>query len=379
MNSQETWKRFVEMDAIPRRAESIQALHNYFCEHKDQIAQPLTELFDSFCRHIVDQQLEGSRRKCASIQLSLLRTRLQEDHLEYMFEAFDLSSVDQIEMTSFRYRADWIYHFWDVWYQYCDEQRRKYAQHIQLPLLEAWVREQVPPFHEYMTHAVRYAMKEISVLPSFCSLQKEKSFEVRVGEFRDPKQTESVYRINEVQRLSVSCKGWLESLLEQEYIYEHIQGVDISRGNYSEINLNYARLEQVNLRDCIIQNGYLLGTRFQRCDCRQSDFRGSVMIDADFRECNLEEAWFDQTYAVRDLMNEERGAIFGIHGVCFQRANLTKASFRNAQVAGDFTYAVLDGADFTGADLTGSRMLKQDEQRVVLSEEQRSSICWLES
>ncbi|WP_164515181.1 pentapeptide repeat-containing protein [Paenibacillus lentus] len=378
MNSQEAWERFVEVDASPRRTESIQALHNYFCEHKDQITRSVIELFDLFFQHIVEQQLEGSRGKCASIQLSLLRTRLQEGHLEYMLEAFELGLPDQVEMTPFRYHADWIYSLWDSWYQYCDEQRRKYAQHIQSPLLEAWAREQVPPFHEYMTHAVRYAMEEISVLPSFSSLQKEKKFEVRVGEYRDSEQTESVYRINEVQRLSVSCKGWLESLLEQEYIYEHIQGVDVSRGGYSKINLNYARLEQVNFRDCTIQNSYLLGTRFQRCDCRQSDFRGSVMIDADFRDCNLEEAWFDQVYAVRNLMNEERGIIFGIHGVCFQRANLTKASFRYAQVTGDFTYAVLDEVDFTGADLTGSRMLKQDEQRVILSEEQRSSICWVE-
>ncbi|RRJ61876.1 pentapeptide repeat-containing protein [Paenibacillus oralis] len=378
MNSQEAWERFVEVDALPQRTESIRALHDYFCEHKDQIAQQLTECFDSFCQHIAEQQTAGSIGKCASIHLSLLRTRLPEGHLEYMFEAFDSSTADQIKITPFRYRADWIYEFLNTWSQYCEEQRRKYAMQIPIPLLEAWMHEQIPLFHEYMTHAMRYAMERVSELSSFCNLQKEVSFEVRGGEFRDSMQTESVYRINEVQRLSVSCKGWLESLIEQGYIYEHIQGVDVSGGNFAGINLNYARLEQVNFRDCIVHNSYLLGTQFQQCDCRGADFRGSVMMDADFRDCDLEEAWFDQIYAVQDLMNEARGVIFGVHGVCFQRANLTNASFRDAQVAGDFTYAALDGVDFTGADLAGSRMLRRDAERVALSEEQRSSICWVE-
>lgn len=378
MNSQEAWQRFVEADALPQRTESIRTLHRYFCGHKDQISQQLTELMDSFCQYLADQQADGSIGKCVSIHLSLLRTRLLEGHLEYMLEGFDLVSMGRIALTPFRYQADWIYDLLHTWFQDCDAQRRKYAGQIQLPLLEGWMREQVLIFHEYMVHAMRYAMERVSELPSFCNLKKEASFDVRVGEFRDAKQTESVYRINEIQRLSVSCKGWLESLIEQGYIYEHIQGVDISYGNYAEINLNYARLEEVNFSGCIVQNSYLLGTRFQQCDCRQADFRGSAMIDADFRDCNLEEAWFDGIYAVRDLMNEAQGLIFGVHGLCFQRANLTNASFRHAQVAGDFTYAVLDGVDFTGADLTGSYMLKRDEQRVALTEEQRRSICWLE-
>ncbi|MMZ57271.1 Pentapeptide repeats (8 copies) [compost metagenome] len=59
-------------------------------------------------------------------------------------------------------------------------------------------------------------------------------------------------------------------------------------------------------------------------------------------------------------------------------ANLKNASFQGARIAGDFSYAELEGIDFTGAELTGSRMLKRDIFKVSLTENQHRSITWIE-
>ncbi|WP_178075722.1 pentapeptide repeat-containing protein [Paenibacillus oralis] len=167
-------------------------------------------------------------------------------------------------------------------------------------------------------------------------------------------------------------------MLEHQYVHEHIAKVDLSQGNYQGINLNYARFEDVDFTASNMRNSYLLGTKFERCSCDHADFRHSVLIDADFRNCSLENARFDHILASRDLMNEQHAVVFGVRGMLFQQANLTHASFRNAQIAGDFRGAILNGADFSGADLSGSCMFKRDMNLVSLNESQRQSIRWVE-
>ncbi|MDR0266770.1 pentapeptide repeat-containing protein [Paenibacillus sp.] len=220
-------------------------------------------------------------------------------------------------------------------------------------------------------------MEQIQFLPSFQSIEKELIFEIRVGEYKDKEITESVFRTNELQRPSVTCKGWLEIGLKHAYMFDHISHVDISQGNYEGIQLNYTRFEQVNVSGSNFKNGLLIGSKFTDCSCGQADFHESIVFDADFRDCGLEGALFDDVIGGRDVMSEKHGTFFGLHGIRFERANLRNASFRNAQIAGDFTHAELEGTDFTGAVLAGSRMLSCDASKVSLTEEQMKSIIWV--
>ncbi|WP_164515180.1 pentapeptide repeat-containing protein [Paenibacillus lentus] len=244
--------------------------------------------------------------------------------------------------------------------------------------LDYWRREQVDPFHVYMVHAVRYAVEHLISLPSYQELAKDTQFEICVGEYGDIDLSESVYCCNSQQKSSTAYKQWLGKKLDHEYAYEHIADVDISDGHYEGIQLNFTRLERVNLSGSHLQSSYLLSSKFEACDCSEVDFYGSVMFDASFRGCNLERACFDEITGGRDVMNENYGLMFGIHGVQFQGANLRAASFQNAVIAGDFRGALLEGIDFTGADLAGSKMLSRDQSLVSLSESQRQSIVWVE-
>lgn len=378
MNRIEAWEHFLEQGVLPHRTEQIKALHHYFCVQKNKIAEQIVAFFDRFCEEVRQLQTAGTMKKCANIHMSLLRTSLLEGHPVYMLEAVDMESLGKIGVTPFRYDAGWIYSFLDNWDRLCEENRRGYMDQINRPAFEAWKNEQLYPFHAYMVHALRYAMDAVRELSSFQNIDKEAYFDIRVGEYRDNEVSESVYRRNVRTKPSITCKGWLENRLEHEYIHEHIGRVDLSYGFYEGINLNYARFEDVSLTGSNIQNSLLLGTRFEQCQCDQVNFGGSVLYDADFRGCNLEQARFDGVLGERDSMNEKHGMFFGIHGVRFQGANLKNASFRDARIAGDFTYAELEGIDFTRSELTGSRMLQRDVFKVSLTEEQRQAICWVE-
>ncbi|AKG33269.1 hypothetical protein VK70_00450 [Paenibacillus durus ATCC 35681] len=378
MHDTEIWNHFIEEDVMPQRNQQVKSLHNYYVRHKKQILDQLVPLFDRFCQNVQLLQQEGHLQKCACIHVSLLRTSLNEGRPVYMLEASGRDTESNVQLTPFRYDAGWIYGFADAWDQACEEKRKHYMNRIQRHSFEAWKTEQLYPFHVYMVHAVRYAMDTIRQLVSFQSIEKDSHFEVRVGEYRDHEVSESVYRVNERQRTSITCKGWLENRSDQEYIYEHIARVDLSRGHYEGIDLNYARFEEVTLTGSRFGGSRMLGTRFERCVCDQADFAESLLVDADFRDCDLTYARFDRVLGDRDMVVEAHGLVFGLNGVQFQRANLTHASFRDAKIAGDFTGSKLEETDFTGADLTGSRMLERDAFRVALTKEQRETITWVE-
>ncbi|CAM4484907.1 MAG: pentapeptide repeat-containing protein [Paenibacillus macerans] len=378
MNQQEAWARFLGQDALPYRIQYILELHRYYLEHRDAIMQSFLPVFDQLCHEVSLQQQEEKMLECLGIRISLLRTSFLDGEPVYMLEAYDEQTVDGVQITPYRYQAGWIFKYMAEWQHHSEEQRRKYAGKVEICGLEAWMNEQVNPFHLYMVHAVRYAMDQAVQLVSFQNVVKGKQFDIRVGEYRDPNVSESVYRLNNMMRSSISCKRWLENLLEHQYVHEHIAGVNLSLGNYQGINLNYARFEDVDFTSSNMRNSYLLGTKFERCSCDHADFQHSVLIDADFRNCSLENARFDHILASRDLMNEQHAVVFGVRGMLFQQANLTHASFRNAQVAGDFRGAILNGANFSGADMTGSCMFKRDMNLVSLNESQRQSIRWVE-
>ncbi|MNZ64547.1 Pentapeptide repeats (8 copies) [compost metagenome] len=241
---------------------------------------------------------------------------------------------------------------------------------------ELWQSKQLFAFQTYVVHAIRYAVLQLDELPSFQALELGEEFEIIVGEYGDALLGESVYYCNVNQRTEKSVHNWLHALIPHGYVHEHLENLDLSGVNYGGINMNYSRLQQVNLTSAQWSYASLIGSRFQRCEAAGVDFTGSVLFDADFAHSVLTEAKFDEVIAPLDSVNEEDAVFFGIYPISFIHADLTNASFQDACIAADFRGAILDGVNFQGADLTGSLMLREDEMRVNLTLEQRETIKW---
>lgn len=376
MDKKEAWEHFLKTTVIPSRLDQVTALHTYYGQAIEEIAAEIAVQIDEVCQDAVKQQAAGKMQVCTMIRVSLLRTSLLEGVFEYMCEAVDEHSIPIFRITPFRYQATWIYKFYEAWNRNCEDQLRVYMGLLKPWFFENWRSSQLFSFHNYMVHAVRYAVPRIMVLPSFQSLQRGEGFEMVVGEYGDHTIGESVYYCNFIERSEKSIKAWLARELPHDYVHEHITKVDLSQMNYEGINLNYTWLQQVDLTDTYLARASLLGSRLDACEARNADFTGSAMFDADFTNSMLSGARFDEVIAPVNIVNEDDAVYFGLYPVKFTGADLTNASFRGAYIAGDFRGAILDGVDFQGADLTGSRMLKEDESKVHLSDEQYSSIIW---
>ncbi|MFF2089253.1 pentapeptide repeat-containing protein [Paenibacillus sp. NPDC058174] len=370
------WQQFLEHEVLPLRNAKIRELHSFYISNKREIAEGIVSLFDILCKQIKLEQERGELSACSSMHLSLMRTRLMQGDPAYLLHLSDQHGKTNSLISGIMYDAGWIFQYMDQWFVECEISRRRYMNKIDHAELQVWLTRELYPFHVYMVHAVRYAMDAITLLDSFQNIRKDIQFEVRVGEYGDSEVTESVYRINEMQRSSITCKGWLESRVPNEYIYEHIAGVNLIQGEYEQLDFNYARFEKAVITGSRMKGARLLGTRFERCRCEHVDYTMTLLYDADFRESDLTGASFDGALGGRDAFVEAHGLFYGMNGVRFQGASLNHASFKYAKIAGDFTGAQLEETDFTGADLTGSRMLARDRLHVNLTPEQQASVEW---
>lgn len=378
MDSTSKWDDYIQGYVIPARTEQIKALLREYLQHQDEIVADIVNVIDRLCLDTLERQKQGEIQACALIRISLLRTSLLENTMTYVLEIVEDEGVDvTFHLTHHRYEATWIYHHLRSWQDNCQVELKRYIGAIHPWSLDSWIQKEMSPFQDYMIHAVRYATTKIRELASHQALLQGDTFEIVVGEYGDAILGESVYFNNQIQKSDEDTKKWLQKGVVDEYIYSHILGVDISAGEYGASEWNHLRAEQVNLSRSNLRESVLVGTKFQQCNCQFCDFTGSILYDADFRGSDLEGACFDFVMGEREQINASESMIFGIYGVQFQGANLKGASFREAKIAGDFRYADLQNVDFTGANLTGSKMLLQDGKVLKLSEAQMLQVTWL--
>lgn len=376
MISTEMWENFVLNEVLLFRREQLHALHEYFVQYKDELALELTAWCEPILESISRLQQNEQLKRLDNIGISLMRTSLLSGSWSYIVE-LNVTPDSAEQSTTFRYEAIWIRRYWNEWIVKCEQARRAYMGKMPELLLEQLIAAQVYPFHVYMVHAMRYAMETIRKQPSFQALDQGREFEIRVGEYRNKEISESVYRYKQQLRSSDSCKGWLESRIPNEYIYEHIASVDLVGGQFSELSLNNTRFERVNLSHSALRGCLLLDTQFEECQLVGADLEESKIIDASFSHCKLQGASFNYCEGGSHIESEKYGIFLGIHGVNFRYADLRDTTFRYARIAGDFRHAQLDGVNFTGADLRGSKMLSSDREHVKLTETQRESIEWI--
>lgn len=376
MERHEAWANFWSTTIIPSRLEQVVLLHQHYRERKDTLVEEIVRLLDEVCQEVNLRQAEGTLQECTLIRVSFLRTSLLEGEFEYIIEAVDEASSACYEMTRFKYNANWLYPYYEKWNALCHAELKKYIGVIKPWYYELWQSQQLYSFQTYVVHLIRYAVVQLEQLPSFQIIQLAEEFEVIVGEYGDVSIGESVYFCKSNPRTKKSMLSWLAEQLPHGYVHEHIAHVDLSGTTYEGINLNYARLEQVNLSSVHWPNASLIGSRFNQCDATEINVTGSLLFDADFTHSVLTGANFNETIAPLDALNEEDAVYFGMYQVAFGYADLTHASFQDATLAADFRGALLHGVNFQGADLTGSLMLREDEGNVHLTPAQRLTIRW---
>ncbi len=118
---------------------------------------------------------------------------------------------------------------------------------------------------------------------------------------------------------------------DEDLRHIRIEGREFERVTLSRVSLNCSVFSEMHLQDVLIEE----------CDLTRASFERCAFSRVTFRECRLDGVEFAATMT-SDLL--------------FERSSLKNSSFRFERLGALFNECNLQEADFTEADLSGSRM-----------------------
>ncbi|MDR9855914.1 pentapeptide repeat-containing protein [Paenibacillus sp. VCA1] len=328
---------------------------------QEQRIQACVEEFRGYCRDIRQAQIQGRKGKIGYITYSMLRTTWLEERPAYLVEASDALWMLDSKPIRFECDASWSYSFWTDLRQQLQGEAEK--QHASLSELE-WEQtmlEAAEHIHALVVNMMRLAMKQAVCLPEFQELEREETFEIRVGEYMD--HSVSVYREDRRAIEADEIRSWLEEKEEHAYSYQALTKVQLSCGDYSLLDFRYTAFRQVEMEHSRLHGCVLVGTVWQESRLNGIDLTYSLLYGADFSGCSMKEAVLDAVMGNAGYGSEVSldWEPLGFAGVDFTGASLQGARFQDAQLRGAvFQNALLQRATLNGADLTSACFVGAD-------------------
>ncbi|MGW8959440.1 pentapeptide repeat-containing protein [Paenibacillus sp. NPDC055715] len=354
--------------------------------------QACVEAFRGYCQKIRQEQQEGRKGKIGYITYSMLRTTWLEEQPAYLVEAADTLWMLDPEPIRFEYDAEWTFSYWS------DLQRKLRTeveeQQISLSELE-WEQvmlEAAVHIHALVVNVMRLAMKQAVCLPEFQELEREETFEIRIGEYLD--QSVSVYKEDRRPMDANVIKTWLKEKEEQAYSYQALEGNQLSDGDYRQLDFRYTAFRQIGMEHSRLHGCVLVGTVWEESQLDGTDLTYSLLHGADFSRCSMKGAILDVVMGSAGYGSDASldWEPLGFAGVDFTGTSLQGARFQDAQLRGavfqeallqraflngaDLTDACFAGADVSGASFEGACLLRADftdanVQGVIFTDEQR--------
>ncbi|MCV9951525.1 pentapeptide repeat-containing protein [Paenibacillus sp. BT-177] len=366
---------------------------------QEQRIQACVEEFRGYCQHIRQEQLQGRKERIGYITYSMLRTTWLEERPAYLVEASDALWMLDPQPIHFEWNTSWAYSYWTD----LQQQLRREVEQQQVSLSELeWEQvmlEAAVHIHALVVNVVRLAMKQAVCLPEFQEMEREETFEIRVGEYLD--HSVSVYREDRRAMEANEIGSWLDEKEEHAYSYQALTQVQLSDGDYSQLDFRYTAFHQIGMEHSRLYGCVLVGTVWQESQLNGIDLTYSLLHGANFSGCSMKGAILDVVMGNAGYGSDASldWEALGFAGVDFTGASLQGARFHDAQLRGaifqeallqkasldgaDLTDACFVGADVTGASFKGACLIGTDftganVQGVIFTDEQRRGAIGLE-
>ncbi|WP_139488162.1 pentapeptide repeat-containing protein [Brevibacillus dissolubilis] len=371
----------------PLLLEQLLALEAYFQEHKDELAVEFLASIQHICGEIRAMQAAGTKGKIGYITYSMLRIELLSGRPAYLIEAMNEEWLFDRTECQAEYLAEWAFRYLDEFTVRCEQAGKAYMGAVTAPDIEKIKLKEAAKFHQYVVALAQYALGRMnddvharhalaqgdgnsqaehantshpgaaSPIPKhpwlFNQIELEDELEIRVGEYWDI--SEVVYKRDLCPKDSADTKQWLEEKEEDAYAYECFTGLDLSDGDYGEIDLRYTDFTGSDLSESNLHKAVLVGAKCRECRAAGADFSASLIHEADFSHSDLTGASFAYALGEGGMADPQEWEAPGFFPVNLSEAKLDDALFANASLRGAvFSKASLRGSSFADADGRGA-------------------------
>jgi len=217
----------------------------------------------------------------------------------------------------------------------------------------------------------RYVLMEIIECDEYAEIVKSNKFRILTGELNE---LPNILHIENKDRLSFDqLKDFIKDNRRCQYL--DLRNSDFTGMDMAKTDLQYSDFRGSSLNEVNFSNSSLEGCVFANCNMALSNLSGAKLSETNFQNADLRKANLSGTLSVEGIFKDE-----GWDAFCRIPLNLYKTDLREAIIENstlykaDFSCANVEGAIFTGTDLSGCKFKKEQLLHIALSDGQKAQI-----
>lgn len=367
----ELLEQFYEKEVTPLLEETLQQLEADFQQHKDELKVDFLESFKTICQQIKGIQ-EREHMPIGFMMYNLLRTRLLQKRYTYSVRVYDETWYLKEGISVGDWDVSFFYQYVESFWQRLLKQAQKYVMKISVLDVERIVLNELETFHDYVVELMRYSIIDAVELETYLALEKANVFRIQAGEFYEP--CEAVH-IEKVEKNELKLKNWLKKNERKSYCFEDFTHLNLSGFQCTNMDLRYTDFRGSNLEDVALRGSVLVGAKFKNCQMKKADLMACMLQNATFEQADLTGANFSFCVAFTGKSEATPWKKIGFTGTSFKDSHLQGAHFKGATLCGvDFTGADLTDANFEEAQLYSSQFTRKQLEVCHLTAKQLEQI-----
>lgn len=301
-------------------------LDNYVQNHFEQLVAQFLSCFSEYCDKIYQMQKQGKKGEIAYIHFSVLRTNILLGRHELRMDAYDENwYMDTVECSG-SYPVGEFYSYLEEYKDVVEKLQRTSMGRISLAEAQKKVFEESNLYLLFIAELIRVGMRNVIKTEAYQKIKRASCFIVCIGGYMD--RFDILYKEDYRIKDSKEVKRYLQSKEQTLFSYEFYENLDLSKGNYEELEFQFSSFSGCDLTKSSWNKSHVLFSDFQNTILKDTKMEKMKIFDTDFSGARLENVSF-------------AGA--KLKHISFARAKLIRVDFSKALLAEkiDFQEAVM--------------------------------------
>lgn len=274
------------LDLQRKSKELLVNLDNYVKTHLEQLITQFTDCFCEYCDRIYQMQQRGAKGPISYIHFSVLRTNMLLKKHEIRMDAYDENwYMDSVECSGW-YPVGAFYSYLEEYGEIVEELRRQSSGKISLAEAQKRVFTESNFYLFYVAELIRIGMRKAVHTESYQKVKRAPIFVVCIGGFMD--RFDIIYKEDHTVKDSKEVNRYLQSREQTLFSYEFYENLDLSKGNYEDLEFQYSSFAGCDLSKSSWYKSRILFGSFKNTILKDTKMEKTKIFDTDFSGATLE-------------------------------------------------------------------------------------------
>ncbi|MDE6251953.1 MAG: pentapeptide repeat-containing protein [Lachnospiraceae bacterium] len=278
------------LDLQKKSKELAIRLDNYVKSHFEHLVSKFTDCFLDYCDKIYQMQQQGEKGAIAYIHFSVLRTNILLRKHEIRLDAYDENWYMDVVECSSSYQVGEFYSYFEEYEDLIEELRSKSMGKVSLAEAQKRVFAESNLYLLYIAELIRAGMRDVIRTEAYQRVDRASCFVVCIGGFMD--RFDILYKEDHTLKDSKEVKRCLQSKKRTLFSYEICENLDLSEGNYEELEFQYSSFAGCDFTGSSWNNSRILFSSFKNTILKDTKMEKMKIFDTDFSGATLEHISF---------------------------------------------------------------------------------------